>query len=296
MTAASILFAVMNALVYQTKVWNPSESPLVASFVRVLVNLVLVIGLAYIPRRSRHSLLGFKGLLGDGRWSLWLRGFFGTLSVITFFYAVYAIGVGETSFLIASNAIWVAILSPFILKQANSKLGWLAIVSGLVGLFFVFQPNFSGAEFFGRSIALLSGFFGACAYLMVSRAGRSNDPLTVVFYFTLVATAFHLMCFCFWTPKWPHEARTWALLILGGISASFAQVFMTKAYQEAPATVISSVSYLTPVANLFFAIILFNELPNSMAIFGSALVLVSGVALPFLQSRSLRNRYEVRQV
>ena len=162
MVTASALFAAMGAFMFQVKLWDPSASPLTASFVRAVVNLFFVIILA-----SRNGLgRGALDLFGDMRWSLWARGFFGTLSLIGLVSSIHMIGLGEASFLHSFNAVWVAALSPFVLGQPNSKSGWFAILLGLVGLYLLYQPEFADEELFGRSVALASGAFAGTAYMI----------------------------------------------------------------------------------------------------------------------------------
>lgn len=284
MLVASTLFAVMGVAVYQVKKWNPDESAVMASFIRILINFVFVLLIARWTKDAKGNVLGIKGLFGDFRWSLWMRGLFGTLAIMSSFYAMHAIGIGESSFLNSSHAVWVGLLGPFVIGQPNSRLGWLAILIGMVGLYLLYQPHFEVDGFMGRTMGLASGFFAATAYMMISRAGRSNHPLTIVFYFMLVSTIIHLVWFLFSAPVWPTSEKAWLALSVAGISASFAQIFMTKAYQEAPAALVSAVSYANPVISLCFAMILFREIPNTHALIGAAIVVLSGVALPFVQT------------
>lgn len=281
MLIASALFAAMGGFVYQVRLWDQNASAITASFIRVAVNLIFVWIIA-----SRNGLgRGILDLFGDMRWSLWARGFFGTLSVMGMFSAIHMIGLGEASFLHAFNAVWIAALSPFVLGQPNSRLGWLAIGLGLLGLYLVYQPELGGDALTGRSLALASGAFAGTAYMMIARAGRSNPPLTVVFYFCLVATMIHLAWFYVNGIIWPADGRSWLMLIGSGLFASVAQIFMTKAYQIAPAAFISAVSYSTPIFNLLVSVFIFGLMPNAQSLAGALIVVVAGVALPYLQGR-----------
>jgi S-adenosylmethionine uptake transporter len=201
------------------------------------------------------------------------------------FTAIHLIGLGEASFLHSFNAVWIAALSPFILSQPNTRWGWTAIFCGLIGLYLLYQPELAGGALGGRSIAIASGAFAGTAYMMIARAGRSNPPLTVVFYFCLVATLVHLAWFYVNGFVWPSDARSWILLIAAGIFASVAQIFMTQAYQIAPAAMVGAASYTTPVFNLIVGYIFFATIPNEKGLIGASIVLMSGVALPFLQDR-----------
>lgn len=209
------------------------------------------------------------------------------------FYAIHRIGFRDAAFLYSFNAVWVAALNPFILRQHNTLLGWFAIGLGLLGLYLLYQPEFGDSQFIGRSIALAAGACSGTAHMMIARAGRSNSALTVVFYLCFVSTCVHLVWFYVDGFVWPSDAKSWILLIGSGLFASAGQILMTKAYQIAPAAFISAVSYATPVFNLLVGAVLFSLIPNSQGLLGAFIILIGGVALPFLQERRLRLRSEL---
>ncbi|MGY6277463.1 DMT family transporter [Methylomonas sp. MgM2] len=276
MVLACLLFSLMNAAVYAIKLFDADMPATVISFVRVLGNLLILA----VPALARNQL---KVLFGDRRPSLWLRGLFGTLALMLSFTAITRIGPGESTFLSASSGVFVALLGPLILKQKNSWLVWLAILASFAGITLMFKPNGHGADLLGRSMALMSGFLAALAYLMVARAGRSNSPQSVVFYFCLVALIVHLLYFAAYGGRWPLMPEIYGLLLLIGILGSGAQHLMTRAYQAAPAALVSAVGYLAPVLSLAWGIVLFNQIPHQNALLGSLLILLFGVLLPFLR-------------
>lgn len=281
MVASCVLFALMGSLVYQIQLYEPEASVLVTSFVRIVVNLVILIGIGLAST-------GLGDLLGDRRGSLWARGVFGSLALTCSFASIRAIGLGESSFLHASNGVFVALFAPLALKQRNGKRVWLAIAGALVGLFLLFEPRLTDGLPYGRLLALAAGFFSALAYVMIARAGRSNSPNTVIFYFCVTALAFHLLLFLAFGVVWPVKALTWVMLLGAGVFGSFAQVYLTKAYQNAPAALASAVSYLGPVLNLLAGIVFFARVPDGRAFAGAAIVLVFGVILPFVKLPATR--------
>jgi S-adenosylmethionine uptake transporter len=222
-------------------------------------------------------------LFGDKRPSLWLRGLFGTLALMLSFMAITRIGPGESAFLTATSGLFVALLGPMVLGQRNSWLMWIAILGSFAGVLLLFKPNGYHVDFLGRGMALLSGFLSALAYLMVARAGRSNSPQSVIFYFCLVALLVHVTYFVGYGFQLPKQLETWGVLLLTGILGSGAQFYMTRAYQMAPAALVSAVGYLVPVLSLFWGITLFNQLPGPNALLGALLIVLFGVLLPFLR-------------
>jgi S-adenosylmethionine uptake transporter len=141
--------------------------------------------------------------------------------------------------------------------------------------------NDNHADLLGRAMALSSGFLAALAYLMVVRAGRNNSAQSVIFYFCLVALLLHGGYFIWHDYQLPVNSNVWFLLLFTGISGSVAQYAMTRAYQAAPAAMVSAVGYFSPVLSLLWGAILFAQIPNQSAMIGSALILLFGVLLPF---------------
>lgn len=280
MLFACLFFSSMNACVYGIKAMDAEMPATVISFVRVLSNLLILLIPALV--RSRMTVL-----IGDRRPSLWLRGLFGTTALMLSFTAITRIGPGESAFLTASSGVFVAMLGPWVLGQKNSWLVWLAILGSFVGVTLMFKPNGDSVDLVGRAMALGSGFLAAMAFLMVARAGRSNSPQSVVFYFCVVALIVHLLYFAAYGGRIPDRPEIWGLLVFTGVLGSGAQYCMTRAYQSAPAALVSAVGYFAPVLSLVWGVVLFQQLPGQNALWGACLILIFGVLLPFLRRSSV---------
>lgn len=278
MLLASFMFAAMASCVYAASRTDPPVAAAMVSFIRVSVNLLILVLPAMVLGRVR-------GLFGDLRPSLWLRGLFGGVALILSFASIQRIGPGESAFLSASSGIFTAALGPWVLGQRNSPRDWLAILGALIGLVLLLQPRLDGREFMGRLMGLSSGFLAALAYLMIARSGRSNAPRTVVFYFCLVAVAIHGAWFAYRGVALPVGRSAWSWTLAAGVTGSIAQFYLTRAYQLAPATLVSAVGYSAPVMSMVLGIFLFDKIPGPLALTGSGLIMLCGVALPFVAVR-----------
>jgi len=274
MLLSCVLFSAMGAFVNAVQLREPEVSSFACSFVRLLVNLGILVVSAGFARDLRS-------LTGDGRVSLWLRGLFGSISLVTSFAAIKAIGIGESSFLHSSNAFFVALLTPWILGQRNPRVAWIAIAGAMLGLFVLLQPRFDDVYPWGRISAVISGLFAALAYLMIARAGTTNSPRAVIFYFCIVGLALHSILFLFVPVSWPQHTASWIQLLGAGIAASVAQVFLTKSWQLAPPALNAAVSYTGPVLSMLVSVALFNNRPDVLGWIGVVIILVCGVWLPF---------------
>ena len=275
---ASLSFSLMVTCVYLARVIDPLVSSTVVSFVRVAVNLVILL----VPAFFSGDVLC---LFGDGRLSLWLRGVFGSLALILFFFAVQSVGIAESTFIHSSNGIFIILLCPLFLSEKFSFRSLFAIAGSLLGLYFLFDPHLNFANWEGKSIALAAGFFAALSNLMVARAGRSNTPECVVFYFCFVSLFIHLPYFFFYGFILPSGLYMWLAMIGAGVFASIGQILITKAYQLTKAGMVTAVSYLGPVFSLLWSVLFFQQSFTERSLLGCFLILVCGTFLPFLKTK-----------
>jgi S-adenosylmethionine uptake transporter len=276
MGVASLLFAAMSGCVFAvSKGPHPLEAPVV-SFIRVGVNL----GVVFIPALLSGKV---RTLFGDLRPSLWLRGFFGGTSLMLSFLSIQRIGPGESAFLTATSGIFVAAMGPWVLGQRNRWGDWIAILGAFAGLYLLMAPQEAHRDLLGRLMGVGSGFLAALAYLMVSRAGRSNHPVTIVFYFSLIGFLIHGVWFSFVGLKLPMDERAWGLALGAGLLGTIAQFFLTRAYQRAPAAKVSAMAFLSPVLSLWVSVAFFAVQPSERALWGCFLILLAGVFLPFVR-------------
>lgn len=278
MVAASLMFSLMNVCVYAIGICEPQLPVTVVSFMRLVINLLILL----IPALWTG---GVPALFGDGRLSLWLRGLFGSTALMMSFASIQRIGPGESAFLAASSGFFVALLSPWVLHQKNSLWAWLAILGAMCGVGLLFKPDFADEDLLGRALALGTGLLAALAYLMVAKAGRSNSTSSVIFYFCLIGVLIHLAWFGYGGFRPPDSADVWVLLLAGGVAASIAQFLLTRAYQIAPAALVSAAGYLSPVLSLLWGMALFAIVPDAQGLLGCALVLVFGILLPFASAQ-----------
>ena len=279
MLLANLFFSLMGASVYEVKILDPLISPFFVSFVRVVVNLLVIL----IP-----ALCFGKGkeLWGDLRGSLWLRGVFGGLALMLYFFSIQELGLPKSTFIQSACAgITIVLLCPLLLTERFSYRALFAVLGSIVGIYLLHDKSFGGASEYGQITALVSGFFAGLSALMISKVGDSNTKETIVWYFCFVALFAHLGYFSIKGVIIPHGYDVWTVMIATGLFSSVAQLCMTKAYQIAPATSVVVVGNTGPVLNLLWGIVLFGQLLTGKALIGCAIILFCGILLPFLRGK-----------
>lgn len=273
MLASSLCLALMSTGVGLLHRLEPSLSTAQVGLVRSLVNLLILLGLsggAWAP------------LWGDRRPSLWLRGLLGGLALLCNFAALRLVGVGEASFLFQTQAAWVALLAPWLLGERTSGRVWWALVVSMGGMLLLCLPHGRGGSWgSGELLGVSAGFFAGCAYVTVRKAGRTNPPFAIVFYFTGVAAVVSAVLVLIEGGSWPREPLTWLLLLGVGVTASLAQLWMTRAYQLGPSAPLAALSYSSPLLATLLSMGVLGQWPTAEGWLGMMLILGGGLGLAF---------------
>lgn len=276
MLGASALFAAMATLVGAAHQRDPTLGPWVTSAWRAGVNLL---ALVVLVRGDRAA------LLGDARPALWARGAAGALSMLTYFGSLAYLSVGEASFLNQTSAVWVSLLGPRALGEPTGPLVWVAVLGSLGGLGLLAHPRDGAGDLLGRALGLSSGLGAALAYLSVRRASASNPATVVVFYFTAMSSAAALLGAWLTGARWPRDPVVLALLVGSGLCATLAQLGMTRAYAVSRAAPVAAASAASPLFTTLFGAAALGQVPDGRAQVGMAILLVSGLLLPWLAER-----------
>lgn len=281
--AACVLNVVMGAGFYFARKADPSYDAMSGVFIRVVCNLIFV-SLPLLRGGAFPKILPFK----QNR-PLWLWGFCGLLNTTSFFQSISMVGAGLTSFLNAGSGIFIASLAPLLAFQRTPLRDWLGVLFSLFGLFLITSAKFQFAgQTIGFALGIFSGMASAIGYLMVARTRGKYGPETVMLHWTLVnLTAFSLY-FMLSPPHWPQVSAAWIALVVTGLTAASAQYLTAKAYQNAPASLVACLTYLSPVISVVVDIVYFKIPFQTQALVGIFIVLIFGATMPLLRRRQER--------
>ena len=141
---------------------------------------------------------------------------------------------------------------------------------------------------------LLSGLIAAMAYLQVTALGRAGEPeLRIVFYFSLGGLALGALWMALQGAH-AHSLRGLALLLAIGLSATAAQMMMTRAYRIGRTLSNASLQYVGIVFSFGFGVLLFDDPVTWMALAGMVLIVIAGLAATFLRSHHQQVAPDIR--
>ena len=205
------------------------------------------------------------------------RSSIGFISLLFFFYAINHLPLSTAISLNYTSPIFLGLLMPLILKRRIKKWLFLAVAIGFVGVFFILKPTFGNQNYFAGLIGLISGLGAAMAYLFVTQLGQLKEPvLRTIFYFTLIST----ICsgFMMFFGETNNIQFKHILILLGlGVSATIAQIAITKAYHVGNTLGNAGLSYLTIIFATIIGVVWFDEFIDSQTALGILFIIISGI-------------------
>jgi drug/metabolite transporter (DMT)-like permease len=163
------------------------------------------------------------------------------------------------------------------LKEHFHWLLAVAVTIGFAGVILLLHPSIQEDQWTGGLIGLASGFLAAVAYLNIKLLGNLGEPdWRVVFYFTLISTIITSIWMMFDTfhPITPFNF----LLLMGiGITATLAQLALTRAYHTGKVLVVGALAYSTVLFACVWGILIWGEALSLLSLIGIGCIVAGGL-------------------
>ncbi len=276
MLFASLLFAFMGAF---AKELSSSMSSIEVVFFRNIFGVILI---AFSLYKKPVKQTGGKPLL------LFFRGFVGFLALLTFFYNISNISLAEAMTFSKTSTIFTAIFAYIFIKEKLGLKGWIGVFIGFIGILFI--TKFDGSTLDKTDwLGIFSGVGAALAYTSVRELRTFYDTRVIVLSFMTIGTigpvilmiianfytntSFDFMFGKFTMPN----LNDLLYIVLMGTTATFAQIYMTKAYGVAKAGIVGTISYSNLIFAIILGVILGDKFPDIWISLGIILIIISGV-------------------
>ncbi len=270
-----VLFMLLSALIGAlngavAKYLSQSMDPIEIVFYRNLIGVLIVL---YSFKKFSVSIDTSKLHL------LFLRGVFGALAMVLFFYTIATIPLGEAVVLNKTSPFFVTILAYYLMKESITLRIFFALIIGFIGIVFIMKPfgvEISIEHIFG----VLGGFFAACAYATIKKIKDIYDARVIMLSFMGVGVLIPWGLFLF-TPYVHFKIHTdifiWILIVFMAIISTASQWFLTRAYSISRASIIGVVSYSNIPFAIGFGVILGDTLPDLYTFLGIVLIVIGGI-------------------
>lgn len=188
------------------------------------------------------------------------------------FYALAIISLAELTAIEFTTPIWTALLAWLLLGEKLSLPRILALLFGVAGLLLILRPGIS--EIQPAMLIVLAGSVGyAMSYIQTKSLIRTDTPLCILFYMTLIQLPFGLIPSLI---EWqtPTLANMPWIIVLG-VTAMSAHYCMARAFQLADATVVVPMDFMRLPMMAVVGYLFYEELIDWF-VFSGALLMLCG--------------------
>ena len=262
MLVASFLFATMNVFVKMLSHIPVVEIVLFRSVISLIISLGILMGSG-------------TPILGNNRKILLLRGVFGSIGLISFFYTLHNMPLATAVVVHYLSPFFTTLIAAWWLKEKFYKWQGLFFLLCFAGILVVkgFDPR---VELFPLLVGLLATIASGGAYNCIRRLKNTENPNVIILYFPLVTVpVVSILLFTVFDWVMP-VGMDWVYLILVGVLTQFAQYFLTRAYQSESAGTVSFIMYIGIFYTLLYGTFIFNEY-FSWPVVGGMLLILTGV-------------------
>lgn len=272
MLVSVTLFSILNILVKHLGTHYPlAQLMFFRAAVALLPALILV---------ARHE-RGFATMRTHRLGAHAARSLLGIFAMATSFAAYRYLPAADVVAINFAAPLFATALSVPLLGEAVGWRRWTAVVVGFVGVLVMLQPaalasgtGMPGAEI-GGLLALSSALVYAVVVIVIRQLARDEPSATIVFVYmacVTLATA-PILPFVWVQPQGVDLLLLLALGLVGGL----AQIFLTRAFEFAPPSVVMPFEYFALVTTAFLAWLIWSEMPTRTGLAGAAIVIASGL-------------------
>lgn len=270
MLLAALGFATMGAFV---KVGSAKFSSAELVFYRSLFGFMMIfvtVRMKSLPIKTPHLKKQFA------------RALIGFVSLLMFFYAIAHLPLATAITLNYTSPLFLAVFMPFMLHEKPKKILFLAILISFIGIILLLKPSFAKEDLLAGIIGLCSGLGAGLAYIHVKQLGNLHEPdWRTVFYFTLISTVgagiWMLFEFLLFERASPIERQDLSVLLGLAVSATIAQLALTRAYRTGRTLSVASLSYATVVVSSCFGVLFWAEHLSASEWLAIGLIIAGGV-------------------
>jgi drug/metabolite transporter (DMT)-like permease len=272
---ATLAFALTDVMTKDLMTRHPVA---VVIAMRYLVNAGLLAVLLYprlgprLWRVRRRGLVLFRGLCL-------------TLASLTMGLALRVMPVGETVAIVYLSPFAVMLLAVPLLGERVGAIGWACAVAGFAGVLLILRPG-SGLDPRGVTFALINACLATAYHLLTRFLAGSETTIALLFQTALVGSVcFGLGAMGSLGGLHIGAADFGAMVLLGGF-ATLGHLLFTRAYREAPASLLAPVNYLHLVWAAGLGVLIFGHVPDALSLAGMALVCASGIGIALRAGRA----------
>lgn len=253
----------------------------------ILFRSIITFVMCYAIIRARQ--LPFFGI--NKKWLI-IRGVFGTSALTIFFFTLDNLPLAVATTVQYLSPLFTVIIATFLLKERVKYIQWFFMVVAFGGIALLGMSKLLSKDVFISGIhpewvmlGVLSAFLSGIAYNAIVKCQPTDQPITIVMYFPLIATPIMTIYAIFVEFVLP-QGIEWLLIIIIGVFTQFAQIFMTKALHAENTATVTPFKYFGSIYAFFIGLFLFDEVISLYGIVAIVLILIGVLGNALFRKRN----------
>lgn len=233
--------------------------------------LTVPILLAWLAWRSETTRLHTRRLPAHFR-----RAMMGAVGMGFTFGAPVLLPLAEATTLGFTTPIFAVIFSALLLKEKIGPWRWTAVAVGFAGVLVIARPD-GHLPLFGSLVGLGAGLMVALISIQVRDLTRTDEPLSIVFWFAALSTPI-LALFLPFVAK-AHTPEQWALLGAIGVLGCVGQLFLTASLRYGQVASVIVMDYSALAWASLYGWTIWGDVPAATTWLGAPLILAAGLVI-----------------
>lgn len=210
----------------------------------------------------------------------------GMTNMIFNFGAAILLPLAESTTFGFTTPLFAVVLAALVMHETVGPWRWAAVILGFLGVIIMVQPGGEPISTLGTVAALTAAFVIAIINYQIRDLGRTEEPLTIVFYFSMFGSLLAGLFLPFFITA--HSLWQWAILIAIGLIGTVAQFLLAASLRYGSVSTIIVMDYTALFWATLYGWLVWDRLPPYTTWFGAPLIIAAGLLIGWREHRLSR--------
>lgn len=173
--------------------------------------------------------------------------------------------------------LFAVVITALVMRDHVGAWRWTAVILGFLGVLLITRPGQQDIPLAGLAAGLGAGVIVAIVSFQIRDLGRTEQPITCVFWFSFFGALFASVLLPFYGQA--HEPRVWLLLVAVGLAGTLAQLLVTAALRFGAVATVVVMDYSALIWATLYERTVFGALPPASIWLGAPLIIAAGLII-----------------